>query len=111
LSQPANASQANLVGQHDEANEEAHTELLTQVEKTLRVMEERLSDEEAWSEPEEKEEVEQDVNVELGWLVESYAPEEEYGEEYGKGEEESDDEGFWDEVYEVWNTPTQCHNV
>jgi hypothetical protein len=71
-----------------------HTELLTQVEKTLRAMEERLSDEEAWSEPEKKEEAEQDVNVELGWPVESDAPEEKYGEEcgeehgeeYGKGE-------------------------
>ena len=40
-----------------------HPELLTQVEKTYRAIEERLSDEEAWTEPEEKVEAEQDVDV------------------------------------------------
>lgn len=87
-----------------------HTGMLTQVEKTLRAMEERLSDEEAWSEPEQKEEAEP---VDWGWPVKSDAPEEEYGdecgeeEEYGEGEEESRDREFWeDQDYEVWDYPT-----
>jgi hypothetical protein len=69
-----------------------HTGLLTQVEKTLRAMEERFD----W-----------------GWPVKSDAPEEEYGEEcgeeeeYGEGEEESGDRDFWeDQDYEVWDYPT-----
>ena len=73
-----------------------HKELLTQVEKTLRAIEERLADKEAWSAPEEKAGVSQDVNVELAWSVEPSAPQEneEYREGYGKEDEESDDE--WD---------------
>ena len=73
-----------------------HKELLTQVEKTLQAIEERLADKEAWSAPEEKAEVDhQDVNVELAWSVEPSAPQgnEVYGEGYRKEDEEFDDEG------------------
>ena len=82
---------------HMKPMKKRHTELLTQVEKTYRAIEERLSDEEAWSVPEEK-----DVDFELSWSpVEPHAPENENGEEYGSGDEEFDDEDLSDEVFEV----------
>lgn len=82
-----------------------HPELLTQVEKTYRAIEERLSDDEAWSDPEEKVEAEQDADVELAWSpVEPHAPENENSEEYGNGDEEFDDEDLSDEAFEVWDT-------
>ena len=82
-----------------------HPELLTQVEKTYRAIEERLSDDEAWSDPEEKVEAEKDADVELAWSpVEPHAPENENSDEYGNGDEEFDDEDLSDEVFEVWDT-------
>lgn len=89
-----------------------HPELLTQVEKTYRAIEERLSDDEAWSDPEEKVEAEQDVDVELAWSpVEPHAPENENGEEYGNGDEEFDDEDLSDEVFEVWDITSDSGDI
>ena len=91
-----------------------HKKLLTQVEKTLQAMEERLADKEAWSAPEEKAEGDhQDVNVEWTWPVEPPVPQgdEEYGEGYGMEDEELDDEGWGNEEYEVWSTTSSSGDV